>query len=153
MDLENAILNEIVKFIKELGSDFCLVDRQKRIPSGDEDYYLDLLFFHRRLKRLIAIELKLEKFKPDHKGQMEHYLKWLSKYEKCLGEDEPLGIIMCASKNQELVELLEMNRSGIHVAQYITELKPLKQLEEKLHEALTIAKEHFNKEKSTEAKK
>jgi predicted nuclease of restriction endonuclease-like (RecB) superfamily len=152
-DLENAILNEIVRFIQELGSDFCFVDRQKRISVGDDDYYLDLLFFHRRLKRLIAIELKLDKFLPSHKGQMELYLRWLDKYEKCPGEESPLGIILCAEKKQELVELLEVNKSGIHVAKYVTELKPLQQLEDKLPDVVQIAQEKIEKAKQKSGKK
>jgi predicted nuclease of restriction endonuclease-like (RecB) superfamily len=152
-DLEKAILDEIVKFIKELGSDFSFVDRQKRISVANEDYYLDLLFFHRRLRRLIAVELKLESFKPAHKGQMELYLRWLDKYEKCPGEESPLGIILCADKKQELVELLEVNHSGIHVAKYVTELKPLQQLEGKLHAVLELAQETIVKRTNSDKKK
>jgi len=140
-DLENAILNEIIKFIRELGSDFCLVDRQKRMMIGTDDYYLDLLFFHRKLRRLIAIDLKLDRFKPMHKAQMELYLNWLNTYEKHPEEKPPLGIIMCADKKQELIELLELDKSGIHVAQYVTELKPLRHLENRLHHMLEIARD------------
>ena len=145
VDLESAILNQITEFIQELGSDFCFVARQKRMSTNNKDRYLDLLFFHRRLRRLIAIELKLTAFEPEHKGQMEWYLRWLDKNERYPGEEKPLGIILCASKDQEDVEYLELDASGIHVAQYLTELPPKAILEEKLKTAITVAKEHYLK--------
>ena len=114
-DLEQAILNELTRFLQELGSDFCFVARQKRISAGKKDHYLDLLFFHRTLRRLIALELKLDTFQPGHKGQMELYLKWLDKYERRPGEEAPIGIILCAEKDQEEIELLELENSDIHV--------------------------------------
>jgi hypothetical protein len=97
---------------------------------------VDLLFFHRDLRRLIAVELKLDKFRPDHKGQMELYLRWLDKYERKSGEESPLGIILCAGKNNEQIELLELNSSGIHVAEYLTVLPPKEILKRKLQEAI-----------------
>jgi len=103
--------------------------------DGD-DFYLDLLFFHRGLRRLVAIELKLDKFRPDHFGQMALYLRWLDKYERQPGEQPPLGIILCSSKNDERVELLELGQSGIHVAEYLTELPPKELLQQKLHAAI-----------------
>ena len=115
-DLETAILREMESFILELGIGFSFVARQKRITVDNEDYYLDLLFFHRKLKRLIAIELKLGKFKAAYKGQMELYLRWLEKYEKEPGEKTPLGLILCAGKASEQIELLELDKSGIKVA-------------------------------------
>jgi predicted nuclease of restriction endonuclease-like (RecB) superfamily len=142
-DLENAILEELSGFIQEFGSDFCFVERQKRISIGDDDFYIDLLFFNRSLKRLIAIELKLEKFSASHKGQMELYLRWLNKYERKEGENAPLGLILCSKKNQEQVELLEMNQSGIHVAEYLTQLPPKEVLENKLHQAIIAARERL----------
>lgn len=143
-DLENAILDNIMFFIQELGTDFCFVARQKRMSTKNKDRYLDLLFFHRGLKRLIAIELKLGNFEPEHKGQMEWYLRWLQKNECRLGEEKPLGIILCADKDQEDIEYLELNNSGIHVAQYLTELPPQHVLEEKLHKAIRTAREIYN---------
>jgi predicted nuclease of restriction endonuclease-like (RecB) superfamily len=140
-DLENAILSELSNFIQEFGNDFCFLARQKRMIIGGEDFYLDLLFFHRSLRRLIAIELKLDKFSAAHKGQMELYLRWLNKYERKEHEDPPLGLILCARKNQEQIELLEMDQSQIHVAQYLTELPPMELLEKKLHEAIIVARE------------
>ena len=135
-DLEAAILRELEAFIMELGGGFTFVARQKRVSVDHDDYYLDLLFFHRDLQRLVAIELKLDKFRPEHKGQMELYLRWLDKYERKSNEASPLGIILCAGKNAEQIELLELDRSGIHVAEYLTELPPREVLTRKLHEAI-----------------
>ena len=142
-NLENAIINELGQFLQEMGSDFCFIARQKRISIDHEDYYIDLLMYHRGLKRLIAIELKLGKFTASHKGQMELYLRWLDKYERRMGEERPLGIILCSEKRQEHVELLELDKSGIHVAQYITTLLPLEVLESKLKRAVEIGREKY----------
>ncbi len=139
-DLEAAILKDLELFIMELGAGFTFVERQKRIVVDGEDFYLDLLFYHRGLRRLIAIELKLGKFKPDHKGQMELYLRWLDKYERKPGEDHPIGLILCAGKSDERVELLEIGKSGIRVAEYITELLPKGVLEKKFHESIRLAR-------------
>jgi predicted nuclease of restriction endonuclease-like (RecB) superfamily len=138
-DVEDAIMRELEQFLLELGGGFSFIARQKRIPVGGEDYFLDLLFFHRGLRRLIAIELKLGDFKPADKGQMELYLRWLDKYERQSGEDAPLGLILCAGKNREAVELLELEKSGIHIAEYLTALPPREVLERKLHEAVASA--------------
>jgi len=139
-DLEAAILRELETFILELGVGFTFVARQKRITVDHEDYYLDLLFYHRKLRRLVAIELKLDKFKAAHKGQMELYLRWLEKYEKQPGEKSPIGLILCADKSEEHVKLLQLSKSGIRVAAYLTELPPRKLLQQKLHEAIMLAK-------------
>lgn len=144
-NLEDAILDELCKFIQELGTDFCFIARQKRITIDNEDFYIDLLMFHRGLKRMIAIELKLGRFTASHKGQMELYLRWLDKYEKRNGEEKPLGLILCAEKRQEHVELLELDKSGIHVAQYLTKLIPHDILEEKLRKAVEIGKEKYTR--------
>lgn len=135
-DLEAAILRELEAFIMELGRGFTFVARQKRITVDGEDFYLDLLFFHRDLRRLVAVELKLDKFRPDHKGQMELYLRWLDKHERKPGEESPLGIILCAGKSAEQIELLELSRSSIHVAEYLTVLPPKEVLQRKLREAI-----------------
>lgn len=140
-DLENAILDHIEEFIQELGSDFCFVARQKRMPTKQKDRYLDLLFFHRGMRRLVGIELKLDRFEPEHKGQMEWYLRWLDKNERRPGEEKPIGIILCAYKDEEDVEYLELDQSGIHVSQYLTQLPPKKIMEEKLHAAIASAKQ------------
>lgn len=140
-DLESAILREMEQFLLELGSGFSFVARQKRISVGADDFYLDLLFYHRHLKRLIAIELKLEKFKPAHKGQMELYLRWLNEYERAEGEQEPIGLILCASKDDEQVKLMDMHAANIRVAEYIAHLPELEKLQEQLHRAVKIAQE------------
>ena len=139
-DLEAAILRELERFILELGSGFAFVDRQKRIVVGGEDFYLDLLFYHRRLRRLIAVDLKIGKFSAADKGQMELYLRWLEKHERESGEEPPLGLILCADKSDEQVELLQLDKSGIRVATYLTELPPRCMLHQKLHEAMTLAR-------------
>ena len=149
-DLEDAILRSIEQFIFELGVGFSFIERQKRIIIDGEDFKIDLLFYNRKLKRLVAIDLKIGRFKAEYKGQMELYLKWLSKYEKEEGENEPPGIILCADKKEEQIELLELEKSGIHVAQYLTVLPPKEILEAKLHQAIESAKAKYfidNKEK------
>jgi len=150
--LEDAILDELCKFLQELGTDFCFISRQKRITIDSEDFYIDLLMYHRGLKRLVAIELKLGKFTASHKGQMELYLRWLDKYERRVGEEQPLGLILCSEKQHEHVELLELGKSGIHVAQYLTELPPRKILEEWLHKAIEIAREMYERASLTKDK-
>jgi predicted nuclease of restriction endonuclease-like (RecB) superfamily len=144
VDLEDAILREIEKFILELGVGFTFVARQKRIQIDNEDFKIDLLFYNRKLKRLVAIDLKLGKFKASYKGQMELYLRWLEKYEKENDENSPLGIILCADKQSEQIELLELEKSNIHVSQYLTVLPPKEVFEEKLHQAIELAKQRFD---------
>lgn len=133
-DLEEAILHDIENFILELGEGFTFVERQKRMTIDNTDFALDLLFFHRKLRRLVAIELKLGKFKPAYKGQMELYLRWLEKNESESWEEQPIGLILCAEGNQEQVELLQLDKSNIRVAEYITEHLPKELLEKKLHQ-------------------
>lgn len=142
-DLEAAILRELERFLLELGTDFTFVARQKRITIDSEDYYLDLLFYHRGMRRLVAIELKLGKFQAADKGQMELYLRWLDKYERRESEESPLGLILCAEKTAEHVELLQLENSGIRVAEYLTELPPRPLIEAKLHEAIRLAREQI----------
>jgi len=149
-ELESAIIKELELFILELGKGFAFVERQKRILLDGKDFYLDLLFYHRKLKRLIAIELKLGEFKPAYKGQMELYLKWLDKYEKQEDENSPIGLILCAGKSDEQIELLEMHKDGIMVAEYWTELPPKKELEQKLHSLLIEARERIENRKFLE---
>jgi len=146
-DLEQSILRELEAFILELGKGFAFIERQKRMIIDGEDFHLDLLFFHRNLKRLVAVELKLGKFEAKHKGQMELYLKWLDKYEKQEGELPPVGLILCAESSREQIELLEMHKDGIMVAEYWTELPPKKQLEKKIHSILVEAKERIERNK------
>jgi len=139
-DLEQAILREMEFFILELGVGFAFLERQKRISLDGKDFYIDLLFFHRGLNRLVAIELKLHEFRPADKGQMELYLRWLEKYEKKPNEDDPIGLILCAGKSDEQIELLQLGKSGIRVAEYMTELPSRKILEKKLHQAIKLAR-------------
>lgn len=149
-DLESAILKELELFILELGNGFTFVERQKRMIIDGDDYHLDLLFYHRKLKRLVAIDLKIDKFKAKYKGQMELYLKWLNKYEKQEGEETPIGLILCAETSKEQIELLEMHKDGIMVAEYWTDLPPKEIFEAKLHEALIDARERLERKKLKE---
>ena len=140
-DLEAAILREMEAFLLEMGSGFCFVARQKRMAVGKDDFYLDLLFYHRHLRRLVAIELKLESFQPAHTGQMEFYLRWLDKHERAPGEEAPIGLILCASADAEQVELLQLDDKSIRVAEYLIELPPAELLRERLHRAIEHARE------------
>lgn len=142
-DLESALLREIERFLLELGGGFAFVERQKRIVLDGDDYYIDLLFFHRRLRRLVAIELKIGEFKPADSGQLELYLRWLDRHERQPHEDAPIGILLCAGKKRETVEILDLDARGIHVAEYITELPPRDVLEAKLHEAIAAARDRL----------
>jgi len=139
-DLEAAILREMEAFILELGVGFAFLERQKRITVDGEDHYLDLLFYHRHLRRLVAIDLKLEEFKPGDKGQMEFYLRWLDRHERKPGEQAPIGLILCAGQRRETVELLDLEKSGIRVSFYWTAVLPREQLQKKLHEAVRLAR-------------
>lgn len=134
-DLEAAIIREMESFLLELGAGFSFLARQKRIQIDDEDFYLDLLFYNRKLRRLVAVELKIGEFKAADKGQMELYLRWLDKHEREPGEASPVGIILCTGKKREQVELLELDKSGIHVAEYLTTLPPRAVLVERLQQA------------------
>jgi len=139
-DFEAAILRDMESFILELGVGFAFLERQKRIMVDGVDYYLDLLFYHRHLRRLVAVDLKLREFKPGDKGQMELYLKWLDRYERKAGEEKPIGLILCAGKSQETIELLDLEQSGIRVSSYWTDVLPKKELERKLHAAVRLAR-------------
>ena len=142
-DLESAILREMEAFLLELGVGFAFLERQKRITVDGEDFYLDLLFYHRHLRRLVAIDLKLGEFKPGDKGQMELYLRWLNRYERQPGEETPIGLILCAGKREETIELLDLERSGIKVSSYWTQALPKAEMERKLHEAVRLARERL----------
>lgn len=140
-DIESAIVGELQKFITEMGNDFAFMGRQKRITVDNEDYYIDLLFFNRRLRCMVAIDLKLTDFKAAYKGQMELYLRWLEKYEMLDGENKPIGLILCTGKNEEHVELMHLHESNIRVAEYLTSLPDKKLLEQKLQQAVELAKQ------------
>ena len=147
-DLENAILNQVEEFLSELGSDFTFVKRQKRITVDAVDYYIDLLFFHRELRRLVAIDLKLGKFKPEYEGQMRLYLRYLNNNDRKTWEESPIGLILCSEGNTEHIEYLMLDEeSPIKVAQYYTKLPDKKLLSEKLRKAIAIAREHYQKER------
>lgn len=143
-ELENALITNIEHFILELGDGFAFVERQKRISIDAIDYHLDMLFYHRKLKRLVAIDLKLGKFKPKHKAQMELYLRWLQKNEMQDGEQKPIGLLLCSEGNTEHIELLMLDEKEIKVAQYLTELPSKEWFADKLHRALEIAKAQTN---------
>jgi len=140
-DLEAAILREIEQFLLEMGAGFTFVERQKRIVIDGEDFYLDLLLYNRRLRRLVLVELKLGKFEAAHKGQIELYLRWLEKYEMEPDENTPLGLILCAEGGHEQIELLQLDKAGVRVAKYLTELPPRQVLQRQLHKAVEHAKQ------------
>lgn len=142
-ELESALIKELELFILELGNGFAFVERQKRMIIDGDDFYLDLLFFHRKLKRLVAVELKIDRFKAGFKGQMELYLNWLNKYERQPGEESPIGLILCAEAGSEQIELLNLQNDNIMVAEYWTELPPKELLEKKLHNALIEVRERL----------
>ena len=146
-DLENAILAELEKFILEMGSDFAFLARQKHFILDGKDYYMDLLFYHRSLRRLVLVELKLGEFEPQDKGQVELYLRWLEKYERAEGEESPVALILCAEKSQETIELMELNNGNIHVGQYLTKMPPKELLEQKLSLAIANAREQLEQRK------
>lgn len=139
-DLENAILAELEKFILEMGTDFAFMARQKKVTIDGKDYKIDLLFFHRKLKRLVVVELKIGEFEPEYKAQVELYLRWLNKYERMENEEAPIALILCAEKSDEVIELLELDKGDIRVAQYLTAMLPKEELEEKLRLAIQRAK-------------
>jgi predicted nuclease of restriction endonuclease-like (RecB) superfamily len=144
-DLESSILAELQQFLTELGTDFAFLARQKRITIDNRDYKIDLLFFHRRLKSLVAIDLKLGEFEAAYKGQMELYLRYLEKYEVIEGENAPIGLILCTGKNEEHVELMQLDKSNIRVAEYLTVLPSAEVLKAKLQKALWIAQNRISK--------
>jgi len=138
--VEDAILRELEHFLLELGAGFSFVARQRRIQLDSDDFYIDLLFYNRKLRRLVAIELKLGDFKAEYKGQMELYLRWLAKHDQEPGDLPPLGIILCTGKKTEQIELLELDKSGIHVAEYLTVLPPREVFEQKIRAAMVQAR-------------
>ena len=146
-NLEEAILRDLEQFIMELGQGFAFVERQKRMIIDGEDFNLDLLFYHRKLKRLVAIDLKLGKFKAGYKSQMELYLRWLEKNEMQDDEQTPLGLLLCTEGSKEQIELLQLDKSGIKIAEYLTELPSKRLLKQKLNKTIESAKERFEYKK------
>lgn len=149
-DLEQAILNKLEHFLLELGRGFAFMERQKRMIIDGQDYKLDLLFYHRKLRRLIAIDLKIGKFKAEYKGQMELYLRWLEKHETEPGEEQPVGLILCAEGNTEQIELLQLDATNIKVAQYITQYLPKDLLKQKLHQFVAASRRQLDNLSSLE---
>ncbi|MCQ2195087.1 MAG: PDDEXK nuclease domain-containing protein [Paludibacteraceae bacterium] len=145
-DLEDSLVAHLEQFILELGNGFCFAERQKRMIIDSEDFYLDLLFYHRKLHRLIAIDLKLGRFKAQYKGQMELYLRWLEQNEMEPGEETPLGLLLCTEGSEEQIELLQLDKSGIKVAQYMTELPPRDLLVQQIQKSLEVAKAKWGNE-------
>jgi predicted nuclease of restriction endonuclease-like (RecB) superfamily len=132
-DLEAAIVHNLEQFLTELGTDFCFIGRQYAMRIDDDDYSLDLLFYHRGLRCLVAIDLKIGTFTAADKGQMDLYLAWLKERDWREGENEPVGLILCTSARHQHVELLL--RHGPHrmkVAEYLTRLPDKRLLEERL---------------------
>ena len=141
--LEDCLVAHLEQFLIELGNGFSFVARQKRMIIDGEDFYLDLLFYHRRLHRLIAIDLKKGRFKAEYKGQMELYLRWLEANEVEPGEESPLGLLLCTEGSEEQIELLQLDKAGIKVAKYITELPPREVLQRQIQKSLEAAKARF----------
>ncbi|MFN8714716.1 MAG: YhcG family protein [Bacteroidota bacterium] len=152
-DLETSIIVQLQQFITEVGTDFAFLARQKKVQIDGEEYYIDLLFYHRHLQRLVAIDLKLGRFKAAYKAQMELYLNWLNKYERKENEAEPIGLILCADKSQEHIELLELNKGNIRVAQYYTAFPNKRLLKQKLQQAIETAKNRTVKKRSVKTTK
>ena len=142
-DLEDAILRELEAFVLELGTGFCFIARQMRLQIDGDDFYIDLVFYNRKLRRLVAVELKVGAFKAAYKGQMELYLRWLDRHAREPGEESPLGIILCTGKKREQIELLELGDAGIHVAEYLTVLPPREELGRKLRAAIDRSRERL----------
>jgi predicted nuclease of restriction endonuclease-like (RecB) superfamily len=151
-DLESSIIVELQRFIIEMGSDFAFMARQKRITIDQRDYFIDLLFYHRRLKCLIVVDLKMGEFEAGFKGQMELYLRFLEKYEKIEGENDPIGLILCSGKSSEHIELMQLDKSNIRVADYLTALPSPQILQEKLHKAVEIARHKMEHRDSAKTK-
>ena len=149
-DLEDSLVAHLEQFILELGNGFCFIERQKRMIIDGEDFYLDLLFYHRKLHRLVAIDLKLGRFKAQYKGQMELYLRWLEANETEPGEESPMGLLLCTEGSEEQIELLQLDNAGIKVAKYLTELPPRELLMQQIHKSLAEAKERLGNEDKEE---
>ena len=146
-DIEKAILIDLESFFLEFGHGISFVARQKRMIIDGDDIVLDLLFYHRILKRLVAVDLKLGRFQAAYKSQMELYLKWLDRFERQPGEEAPIGLILCATASREKIEMLELDKSGIVVAEYWTDMPPKAEFERKIREILKQAKERLARRK------
>lgn len=133
-DLEQALVDHLQQFLLELGRDFCFVDRQFRITAGNRHHYLDLLFFHRRLRCLVAIDLKLGEFRPEHAGQLRFYVNYLAEQVAHPDENPPVGILLCAERDAEVVRFATARDEDLFVARYQLDLPSEEQLRRWLHE-------------------
>ncbi|CAM3728410.1 PDDEXK nuclease domain-containing protein [Flavobacterium chungbukense] len=134
-DLQKGLVNQMKNFILELGKDFLFIDEEYKLQVGNSDFYIDLLFYHRGLQCLVAFELKTDKFKPEHLGQLNFYLEALDRDVKKQNENPSIGILLCKDKDNEVVEYaLSRSLSPTLVSEYKTQLPDKKLLEKKLHE-------------------
>ncbi len=139
-DFQKAITSNIKKFILEFGKDFTFIGEEYRVQVGGHDYYIDLLFYHRGLACLVAFELKIGAFKPEYIGKINFYLEALDREVKKDNENPSVGIILCASKDDEVVEFaLSRSLSPTLVSEYTTRLIDKNLLKQKLHEFMQIA--------------
>ena len=138
-DLRKALIKQMQKFILELGKDFSFIGEEYKVQVGLEDYYIDLLFMHRELKCLVTVELKIGKFKPEYISKMDFYLEALDKQIKKPHENPSVGLILCASKDNEIVEYaLSRTLSPLLVAEYKTKLPDKLILEKKIQELMAF---------------
>lgn len=134
-DLQRGLLNKLKQFLLELGSDFCFVGSEFPLQVGKQDFALDLLFYHRSLNCLVAIELKVTRFAPEHLGKLGFYLEALDRDHRKPHENPAIGVLLCASKDEEVVEYaLSRSLSPALIAEYQTQLPDKKLLQAKLHE-------------------
>lgn len=150
-DLEAALVHDMEAFLLEVGRGWAFVERQKRMTFDGDDYYLDLLFYSRPLRRLIAVELKVGKFKPSYQGQMNFYLKWLDRHERQADENPPIGLILCTTASRDQIELLELHKDGIVVAEYWTTLPPKAELQARIQAVYREAQERIARRQLTAA--
>lgn len=140
-DFKKALIRNMKDFILELGRDFTFIDEEYKVQVGNEDYSIDLLFFHRGLQCLVAVELKIGKFKPEYISKMDFYLEALDRQKKKKHENPSVGLILCAAKNDEVVEYaMSRSMSPMLVAEYHLQLPDKKLLERKLQELIDIPK-------------
>lgn len=134
-DLQRGLVKQMKNFVLELGKDFLFIGEEYKLQVGNSDFYIDLLFYHRGLQCLVAFELKADKFKPDHLGQLNFYLEALDRDVKKPNENPSIGILLCKDKDSEVVEYaLSRSLSPTMVAEYKTQLPDKKLLQQKLHE-------------------
>lgn len=134
-ELQHGLVKQMKNFILELGKDFLFIGEEYKLQVGNSDFYIDLLFYHRGLQCLIAFELKTDKFKPDHLGQLNFYLEALDRDVRKNNENPSIGVLLCKDKDSEVVEYaLSRSLSPTMVSEYKTQLPDKKLLQQKLHE-------------------